>query len=515
MTEPMTRRGFLKMTGGITLLGLIPHGQGLFAAPAPGAVLPLFTAIPYLQPGAAGALAEDADTLVVAWQTEERPAAFRVQYGPTKAYGHTAAVTRSGRTVGRQDAPTAPVSPGGALAVGDIHRRFDYSAALTGLPLDKPCFYRVEGNGRLIAEGFAAGRRRRGADLRIAIFGDNSCGGGSDHTIAYHVYKASPDFVMNVGDNVYDRGLASEYTDRFLAVYNADTADPALGAPLLRSVRYYTVLGNHDIHNAKAANFDAARDSLGYYTAMHLPMNGPAKPTYPTLYTGADSTVAEFRAAAGRRYPQMANYSFDAGDVHFLCLDSNLYVDPSGAALQQWMEADLAATDALWKLVVMHHPPFNVGHAHYAEQQMRVLAPLLEKHGVDAVFSGHTHTYQRTRPLKFVPTDTAKVHNLNHDDRYIPGTFTVDTAFDGITKTHPNGIIYIVTGAGGQELHDPDLTDAPDKWLHAQDSNVAYGAKFYSRLHSFTVADVRGRTLTLTQWDEHGTQIDALTLTKD
>lgn len=502
------------MTGGITLLGLIPHGQCLFAAPTPGAALPLFTAIPYLQPGAAGALTEDEDTLVVAWQTEERPAKFEVQYGPTKAYGRTAAVTRTRRTVGRQDAPTASLVLGEAQDIGDIHRRFDYSAELTGLPLDKPCFYRVEGGGRLIAEGFAAGRRRRGADLRIAIFGDNSCGGGSDHAIAYHVYKANPDFVMNVGDNVYDRGLASEYTDRFLAVYNADTAAPNLGAPLLRSVRYYTVLGNHDIHNSKAANFDYARDSLGYYTAMHLPMNGP-EPTCPTLYTGADDVLAEFHAAAGSRYPGMANYSFDAGDVHFLCLDSNLYVDPSDAALQEWMEADLAATDALWKLVVMHHPPFNVGHAHYAEQQMRVLAPLMEKHGVDAVFSGHTHTYQRTRPLKFVPTDTAKVHNLNHDDRYIPGTFTVDTAFDGVTKTRPEGIIYVVTGAGGQELHDPDLTDAPEKWLHPQDNNAAYGARFFSRLHSFTVADVRGRTLHLTQWDEHGTQIDSLTMTKD
>ncbi len=512
MTEPMTRRGFLKMTGGITLLGLIPHGQGLFAAPAPGAALPLFTAIPYLQPGAAGALAEDADTLVVAWQTEERPAAFRVQYGPTKAYGHTAAITRSGRTVGRQDAPTAPVSPGGTLDVGDIHRRLDYSAALTGLPLDKPCFYRVEGNGRLIAEGFAAGRRRRGADLRIAIFGDNSCGGGSDHAIAYHVYKATPDFVMNVGDNVYDRGLASEYTDRFLAVYNADTADPALGAPLLRSVRYYTVLGNHDIHNAKAASFDAARDSLGYYTAMHLPRNGPAP--NPTPLLGDPALVSDFKTACGSRYPWMANYSFDYADAHFLCLDSNTYVDPTDPALRNWIAADLKGTDALWKFVVYHHPAFNVGPNHYTEQHMRALSPLFEAHGVDLCLHGHEHTYQRTQPLRFRPTDLSHVGPEHASDRLIPGVFTVDRAFDGRKNTRPKGIIYITTGAGGKDLYDPGFDDAPEKWLHPEDKNIAYCARFVSSVHSFTVIDIHGPSLLLTQVDENGKEVDRIHVTK-
>ena len=59
--------------------------------------------------------------------------------------------------------------------------------------------------------------------------------------------------------------------------------------------------------------------------------------------------------------------------------------------------------------MVYHHPAFNAGAEHYEEQQMRALSPLLEKHGVDFVLSGHEHNYQRTMPLRFAPGDFKKV----------------------------------------------------------------------------------------------------------
>ena len=389
----LSRRQFLRSAGGVTFLALVPDGRGLFAAP--GTAGPRFTALPYVQPGPAGRLADGQETTVIAWQTETVPAAFTLDYGPTKAYGLTALISRAER---RQ---------------GDTGKVWNYAAHLSGLHLSRTYYYRLAGGGKTLAEGYFATRKKRGEQTRFVAFGDNSYGDPGQRAVAYHAYQAHPDIIVNTGDNVYEGGRDSEYAEYFFPIYNADTPDPKVGAPLLRSVPFYTVMANHDVHHKDAgkrpvADFDQDPDALAYYTALHLPLNGPVPPPSPTPTLGAASHQAEFHAAAEARFPQMANYSFDHGDAHFLCLDSNDYIDPTSPALQKFIAADLGGTDALWKFVVYHHPAFNAGAKHYAEQHMRALSPLLEAHGVDFVLNGHEHVYQRTMPLRFAPSDLAK-----------------------------------------------------------------------------------------------------------
>ena len=105
---------------------------------------------------------------------------------------------------------------------------------------------------------------------------------------------------------------------------------------------------------------------------------------------------------------------------------------------------------------------------------MRVLAPLFERCGVDLVLSGHEHNYQRARPLKFMPAGPGKSADLGAKDRRVPGVFTIDTSFDGIRNTRPNGVLYIVTGAGGKHLYDAGFTDDPGRWTHSDDGHAAY-----------------------------------------
>ncbi len=373
-------------------------------------------------------------------------------------------------------------------------------------------------NGKKLFEGYLTTRKQRGTKIRFVAFGDNSYGEISDRAIAFQAYKAMPDFVMNTGDNVYESGLDNEYSRYFFPVYNADEAGPRLGAPLLRSVPFYTVIANHDVSGKNpsggpAADFTKNQDSLGYYTNMHLPLNGPASPT-PTPIHGPDERLKAFQDVAGTRFPTMANYSFDYGDAHFLCLDSNAYVDPTSSALQKWIEADLSNSDAPWKFVVYHHPAYNVGAEHYHEQHMRVLSPLFEKHGVDLVLHGHEHTYQRTKPLRFQPNDESGAKDVGSKDRYVPGTFTVDRKFDGKAITKPDGILYITTGAGGKHLYDPQMNANPKNWLHEEDDYVEYVARFVSDRHSLTVFDVNSKSLTMRQVDEWGREIDRISITK-
>lgn len=501
MPETLTRRQFLHSAGGVTFLALVPVGRGLFAAP--GAALPRFTALPYLQPGDSSRLTDGAEAVVVAWQTEPGEADFHLEFGPSRSYGKTAPVARTER---RQGANAAD-------------RRFNYATALGGLALGRRYFYRLRGNGHTLAEGDFTTRKGRGTRTRFVAFGDNAYGDPGEKAVAYHAYRANPDFIMNTGDNVYESGRDGEYARYFFPVYNADRADPAVGAPLLRSVPFYTVIANHDVHHKDArglpaADFDESPDALAYYTAMHLPRNGPSVPARPTPLLGDPALITAFQSCAGPRYPRQANYSFDYGDAHFLCLDSNVYVDPQDAALRAWIKADLVATDALWKFAVYHHPAFNVGDKHYQEQHMRALSPLLEAHGVDFCLSGHEHTYQRTMPLRFRPTDLTRAAPGHGGDRRIPGVFTPDRAFDGKTKTRPDGILHITTGAGGKELYDPGFDHAPEKWRHPDDGNVDYVARFVSEQHSLTVFDLNGHELTMTQIGERGDVLDTIRVSK-
>src|SRR5271154_2967665 len=127
----MSRRELLQAAGGFTFLALLPVGTGGFLAEqAESSVLPptplLYTALPYIQPGTEGSLTPGAESMVLAWQTEDRDAGFTVDYGPTTAYGHRALIIATMGATG-----------------SDGNRRRNYAATLTKLALATPYKYRL------------------------------------------------------------------------------------------------------------------------------------------------------------------------------------------------------------------------------------------------------------------------------------------------------------------------------------------------------------------------------------
>ena len=514
MSETISRRRLLQAAGGITFLALVPNGRGAFAVDlkalrenaAPAGPMPLFTALPYLQAGAKGTTLRDGDeSLVIAWQTDRRPADFQVLVSGKGMNGKAVVPARTERFSGD---------------ISDGEGRYNYAALLDKLALSTRYDYKVLMDGKTIAEGYFSTRKKRGQKTRFVSFGDNSYGEVSDRMIAYQAYLAKPDFIMNTGDNVYEGGLDNEYARYFFPVYNADVAGPRIGAPLLRSVPYYTVIANHDVHgknkdanNIPVVDFKTDPDSGGYFTCMHLPGNGHDA-TQKTPVIGPEDRLDLFRKAAGDRFPRQATYSFDYGDAHFLCLDSNVYVDGNDAALHKFVEDDLKATDARWKIVVYHHPAYNAGYDHYSEQHMRVLSPIFERSGVSLVLHGHEHNYQRTMPFTFAPSDTTGASNVNAKKRLVPGKFTIDRAFDGVKNTKPNGVIYLTTGAGGKHLYDMEDNDKPERWKHPEDGNADYVARFISDRHSLTVIDMDANALEIKQIDQWGAEVDKFRITK-
>jgi hypothetical protein len=171
-------------------------------------------------------------------------------------------------------------------------------------------------------------------------------------------------------------------------------------------------------------------------------------------------------------------YSFDWGDVHFTVLnDSPLDMSVIAGAERDFLDSDLAATQKLFKVVVHHKPVYTsyegsgiAGHMHEAGLETNWV-PLYEQHGVDVVFNGHVHGFERTWPLK-----------------------------GGMPVADGQGPVYFVFGGAGAT--QVPLTAKP--FIATQAMNT-YG---------YQLLDVNGRTLKITAKSIDGSVLDTYSITK-
>lgn len=348
--------------------------------------------------------------------------------------------------------------------------------------------YRLVIGGKTVAASTGHARPASGTRQKFVVFGDCGRGTASEAAVAYQASVLDPDYVVIPGDIVYDRGTLSEYDGKFFPYYNAHTADSAKGAPLMGRSTFVGVPGNHDIGSVDTAKNP---DLWGYFLLWSQPKNGPftqfGERGTPVL---SGPTKDKLVAAAGDRAPVTANYSFDMGDAHWLVLDSNSYGDFKGEKLRNWIDQDLRSTTKKWKFVTFHHPPFHSSIKHEDDLQMRALHEIFLRNHVDVVWTGHVHNYQVSRPIS----------SQRGED------FAFDPVWDGKSKTNTDGVIYVVEGAGGAPLYDPEFTDDQSKW---KPFTLKYKATF-----SFGLVTLDGNTLTLVQRDTVGRVIDEWTLAK-
>jgi len=182
---------------------------------------------------------------------------------------------------------------------------------------------------------------------RFAVIGDSGTGEQQQYDIAREMeaYRQAVgfDFVIMLGDNIYGGHQARDFAQKFEVPYK-----PLLDA----GVKLYASLGNHDDPNVER---------------LYRPFN-----------------------MNGQRY-----YSFKKGNVGFFALDSN-YMDLKQLA---WLQNTLENTQSHWKICFFHHPLFNDGKSHGPDLDLRTqLVPIFRRYGVNAVFSGHEHAYERIKP---------------------------------------------------------------------------------------------------------------------
>ena len=141
-----------------------------------------------------------------------------------------------------------------------------------------------------------------------------------------------------------------------------------------------------------------------------------------------------------------------------------------------WLRETMTGCDAAWKFIALHHAPYTAGVKYGPDQRIiKTLVPVFEAVGIDIVFAGHDHLYERMLPLR-----TGQIAE--------PG----------------QGIVYIVTGAGGAALY---AAKPPAE-------RPAYVAALENQRHSFTFVQIDGHDLRLQQIDLNGELVDEWAMTK-
>jgi len=260
------------------------------------------------------------------------------------------------------------------------------------------------------------------ASLHFAIIGDSGRGTPPQHEIAAQMIRFREQFtypfVLMLGDNIYE-GPASPDD------YRLKFADPYRGL-LDAGVKFYAVLGNHD--DPRQVDYQPFN------------MNGER-------YYSFAPPVDVITKLASR--------------VEFFALDSSNLDRPQ----IRWLDKRLGKSKAAWKIVFLHHPLYTSGRYRNGSQAHRLaLEPVLVKHGVDVVFSGHEHLYQRSELQQ--------------------------------------GVQYFVSGAAGSLRYGDSVA-------------ASYIAKSFDRDYSFMLIEIDGDDLHFQAISRTGETVDAGTLYQD
>ncbi len=277
-----------------------------------------------------------------------------------------------------------------------VDGRYWFSATLIGLDASTTYYYRILLDGTDLTPWteatFTTAPAAEASSFSFAVVGDNQPGSSSaaPYQMALDVaammnQQPELNFVLHTGDTIYDgsgctgsTSAWSQYVRNHFNVYQA----------MLGRMPFFTAIGNHEVQTG----------GCGYpaYTGVfNLPENAPA--------------------AATEQY-----YSFDWGNAHFIVLDTNQYFG-STSAEYKWLVSDLQTTTQPWIFVSEHVPAYSSGDSGSDSAVDRYLVPLFETYGVDVVFNGHDHDYERTCPIRS----------------------------GACTTTQAGGVVYFTNGGGG------------------------------------------------------------------
>jgi tartrate-resistant acid phosphatase type 5 len=212
-------------------------------------------------------------------------------------------------------------------------------------------------------------------------------------------------FILMLGDNFYSDGVKTvddpQWQDKFEKMYDAKR----LPMP------FYVVLGNHDWRND-------APDAEIEYPKLHP--NSRWKMDGHYYKRSFPSKSADANAAPLADFFFIDTEAWNTKGSHV-----SMYPDKKlGDKQMAWLEKELKASHARWKIVVAHHPLYSDGEHGHDVQVLALrkrLDPLFKENGVNAFITGHDHDLQRIEipdhPVLFLISGAgSKVRTKKYDD---------------------------------------------------------------------------------------------------
>ena len=213
--------------------------------------------------------------------------------------------------------------------------------------------------------------------LNFLVFGDLGRRGQVDQVqVAAQMASAAKEneaqFVISVGDNFYERGVASTKDDHWRQSFEEVYSAPPLQVP------WDVILGNHDYYGNCDAQIEYSKTSPRWRM--------PARYYVRNLRLGKGVSAGLFYLDTT---PMVKIYREQTAEN----MRANVLAQDVPAQLA-WLKSALAASKAQWKIVIGHHPIYS-GNAHRGTPELvELILPVLREHGVQVYFNGHDHDLQ-------------------------------------------------------------------------------------------------------------------------
>jgi hypothetical protein len=440
-------------------------------------------------------------------------------------------------------------------------------AELTGLTPDTRYYYSVGGaasapTGQQFNTAPAPGEVPADGNTRILILGDSGTATEDGHDgeaaqvlAGFETYNAanggeSVDLLLALGDNAYVAGTDAQWQGAFFDLY----------ADILRSAPAITTIGNHEmgygilelcllapsipcgifrpLPGVSASNDPASYNSEGAADANgDLLADGTGMP-YLDIFTLPTAAETGGVASGTEQY-----YAVDYGNVHVVSLDTQLSArdDTARETMRQWLIADLSANTLDWTIVIFHHPPYTKGANHDSDDTednaidrpewdiRNDFTPLFETYGVDIVYSGHSHSYERSYYLHGHTGTSDTFDPALHAELNAANEPSVGYGADTYAQLSPTSggiddrVVYTVAGSAGKADDSGGATTTDEEWLrHAAhilqpaDSACASaeGCRRGLGLKGSVVVDAAASELSAKFIDINGAVLDQFTITR-
>lgn len=371
------------------------------------------------------------------------------------------------------------------------------------------------------------------------------------------------DLFLALGDNAYLAGTDEQWQKAFFELYPA----------LLKSSPVLPTIGNHEMGNGQvplclvAPKQAACTGPGGPDMSIMMPYGGVSISSDPGSYDGDGDmkpdpgglpylTIFSLPTAGesgGVASGTEQYYSVDYGNLHIVSLDSQLSArdEMSRKAMRDWLIDDLSNNSRDWTIVIFHHPPYTKGNNHDSDGAKTFMfgidspefylrdefTGVFDRYGVDLVYSGHAHSYERSYYLRGLtgtsdtfdtrcgdPRQDACNAELNRSGA--PATGQGGDAFPQLSATSggvDDRVVYTVAGSSGKADAATDhlLTVSLEDWLRhpahipqPHSCDEAGNCRNGLALKGSVVVDATAERLTAKFIDVNGDVLDQFTITR-